>query len=337
MHKMLRRTQSAFTPAVSRAQSTCAPGTAGETLVLTRRTIILGAVPTGLAACSGLPPGGLPGDGGLSPPPSQGGAGLPHDLLRPRGGPGSATPGPWEPSPAPASASPSSPQAAAQPVVPPSSQGTPVWHDVPLPGKRATSYVPGRKDGLAVVHARADGSASMWRCHARVPAAALGLLRFSWRVDALNAQASVADIEREDAVARVVLAFDGDRARLSARTRAMFDLAKSLTGEAPPFATLMYVWETAEPVGTVVVNPRTDRIRKIVVDSGPLHLGRWREHRRDIASDYLQAYGEPPGALIGVALMTDSDNTRARAEAWYGPVILEPRATALRSADRRRA
>lgn len=231
---------------------------------------------------------------------------------------------------------PSTPAATAPVGGPLPAPSLPPWHAVPLPGKRATRYAAGRKDGRLVVHAHADGSASMWRCHTRIAPADLGLVRFSWRVDALNPQASIGDLEREDAVARIVLAFDGDRARLSPRTRAMFDMARMLTGEEPPFATLMYVWETAKPVGSVVVNPRTDRIRKLVVDSGPEHLGRWREHRRDLAADYLQAYGEPPGALIGVAMMTDSDNTRTRAEAWYGPVVLESRAAALRVLEHRR-
>jgi len=197
------------------------------------------------------------------------------------------------------------------------------WQPVGLPGKRATRYQAGRRDGRAIVHARAEGSASMWRRQARIEAAALGTVRFSWRVDALNPAASVADIDREDAVARLVLAFDGDTGRLSARTRALFDLARALTGEAPPFATLMYVWDTHAPPDSVVINPRSDRIRKIVVDSGPTHLGQWREHRRDLVTDFQRAYGEPPGALIGMALMTDSDNTAARAEAWYGPVTFD--------------
>lgn len=268
---------------------------------LSRRALILGAGPAWLAGCSSVP---------LGAPPSEETARGPAAPAGPAGPAGSILSG---------------------------DHGAPPWHDVPLPGKRATRYARSRKDGRTVVHARADASASMWRCHTRILPSELGLLRFSWRVDALNAQASVADVEREDAVARLVLAFDGDRARLSPRTRAMFDLARSLTGEAPPFATLMYVWETAEPAGTVIVNPRTDRIRKVVVDSGATHLGHWREHRRDVAADYLQAYGEPPGALIGVALMTDSDNTRSRAEAWYGPVVFEPRAAARRGDTPRRA
>lgn len=39
-------------------------------------------------------------------------------------------------------------------------------------------------------------------------------------------------------------------------------------------------------------------------------------------ADFRRAFGEEPGALIGVALMTDADNTRASAEASYGEVRL---------------
>jgi hypothetical protein len=196
------------------------------------------------------------------------------------------------------------------------------WHDVPLPGKRLTRYAQAHKDGRACIHARAENSASMWRRKVNVSADQLGRARWTWRVDRLNAQASVADVDREDAVARVIFAFDGDRSRLSARNRAMFDLARALTGEEPPYATLMYVWETRKPVDTVVVNPRSDRIRKLVVDSGPGHLGTWRVHQRDLVADFERAFGEKPGALVAIGKMTDADNTQARAEAWYGPIEL---------------
>lgn len=196
------------------------------------------------------------------------------------------------------------------------------WHEVPLPGKHVTRYAHVRKDGREAWHARANSSASMWRRKVDVPAERLGQVRWAWRVDRLNPQASVVDIDNEDAVARVIFAFDGDRSRLSARNRAMFDIAQALTGEAPPFATLMYVWETRKPVGSVIVNPRSDRIRKLVVDSGSEHLGTWRVHQRDLVADYERAFGEKPGPLVAIGKMTDADNTRASAEAWYGPVEL---------------
>jgi hypothetical protein len=198
------------------------------------------------------------------------------------------------------------------------------WHQVPLPGKQATRYAATTKDGRGVVHARAERSASMWRRKVEVPAELLGRVQWSWRVDRLNPQASIGDVDAEDAVARVIFAFEGDRSRLSARNRAMFDLAKALTGETPPYATLMYVWETSKPVGSVVVNPRSDRIRKWVVDSGPQHLGTWRVHQRDLAADFERAFGEKPGPLVAIGKMTDADNTGSLAEAWYGPIELMP-------------
>lgn len=74
----------------------------------------------------------------------------------------------------------------------------------------------------------------------------------------------------------------------------------------------MYVRDGKLPVGTVVINPRSDRIREIVVDSGPAELRRWRDRRRDLAADLRLAFGEEPGPLMSLPVMTGSDNSRAR-------------------------
>ena len=69
-------------------------------------------------------------------------------------------------------------------------------------------------------------------------------------------------------------------------------------------------------------NPRTDRIRKLVVQSGPARLNQWLDYERDIRADYEKAFGEAPGALLTIGIMTDTDNTRSSTTAWYGPVQL---------------
>ncbi len=196
------------------------------------------------------------------------------------------------------------------------------WHPVLLPGKAPTRYAVTQKEGRWAVSARADSSASMWRRRVSVPAGQLGEARFAWWVENLPAGAHVGDVDQEDAAARVIFAFEGDLEKLSPRNRAMFDLARALTGEYPPYATLMYVWDSRAPVGSVVVNPRTDRVRKIVLDSGPAELGRWREHRRRLAEDFRRAFGEEPGRLVAIAVMTDGDNTRTLSQAWYGAIEL---------------
>lgn len=198
------------------------------------------------------------------------------------------------------------------------------WHGVTLPGKKPTRYVMESKDGRRVIRAEADASASLWRRKVDVPAERLSDVRWSWWVEAPILDADLADADRADAPARVVLAFDGDRSQLPPRTRMMFELARTLTGEEPPYATLMYVHAHGVPAGTVLVSQRSDRIRKIVVDGGPSSTKTWREHRRNIAVDYQRAFGKPPGRLVGIGVMTDADNTRSKAKAWYGPIELSP-------------
>ena len=87
----------------------------------------------------------------------------------------------------------------------------------------------------------------------------------------------------------------------------------------------MYVWCNKREPGTLITNARTDRVRTIVVESGPKKLGQWLDYERNIRADFERAFGEAPGALVGIAIMTDSDNTRSTTRAWYGPVSLAPR------------
>lgn len=196
------------------------------------------------------------------------------------------------------------------------------WQDYPLPGKRRTIYRTQQSGDRFVVQAQADASASMFRRQMHVDAGQLARVQFSWRVATLIERADLAEADASDSPVRVVLAFDGDHGRLSLRNRMLFDLAQALTGEPPPYATLMYVWDNRAPSESVIHSRRTDRVRKIVLESGASHVGLWRHYERDLLADYRRAFGEEPGALLGVALMTDADNTASRASGEYGEVRL---------------
>jgi hypothetical protein len=128
--------------------------------------------------------------------------------------------------------------------------------------------------------------------------------------------------DADDSPVRIILAFEGDRSRFSPKDAMLSELSRTLTGEPLPYATLMYVWCNKRPPGTVIASPRTDRIRKLVVQSGPRQLNQWLDYERDIRADFERAFGEKPGVLLGIGIMTDSDNTRSTTKAWYGPVRL---------------
>jgi hypothetical protein len=198
------------------------------------------------------------------------------------------------------------------------------WQHYPLPGKEATNFTVVKLDGRDVVAASADASASMLRRPVRMEAADLGKIKFSWMVPQLIGSADMAVRQADDSPVRVVLAFEGDRSKFSMKNAMLSELSLTITGEALPYATLMYVWCNTRPPGSVIVNPRTDRIRKLVVESGANGLSRWLSYERNILADFEKAFGEPPGALVGIGIMTDTDNTRTKVHAWYGPLDFSP-------------
>jgi hypothetical protein len=176
------------------------------------------------------------------------------------------------------------------------------------------------------MQAKAASSASMLRRKLRVEPEALGVLHFSWMVESLIAESDMGVSSTDDSPVRIVLAFDGDRSKFSAKNTMLSELAHTLTGEPLPYATLMYSWCVHCKSGEVITNPRTDRIRILVVEAGSDNLGRWRDYDRDIKADYEAVFGEPPGALVAIGVMTDADNTKSHATAWYGPLKLFPAA-----------
>lgn len=196
------------------------------------------------------------------------------------------------------------------------------WRHYPLPGKAATLYSLDRLDGRAALTAKAGTSASMMRSDVNIPAVQLDEVSFSWQVPQLIDTADLAERDADDSPVRVVLVFEGDKKKFSAKNAMLSELAQVLTGEPLPYATLMYVWCNKRPTGSVVMNPRTDRIRSIVVESGKKNLRQWRDYKRKIHSDFEKAFGEAPGKLLSMAVMTDSDNTKTQISAAYGGVKL---------------
>lgn len=200
----------------------------------------------------------------------------------------------------------------------------PAWTPFPLPGKTFVPFEPVQHAGREALQVRAHSSVSILRQRFDPALPGVARLSFAWKADALPSGADEAAPVPDDAPLRVLLSFDGDRSRLSARTHRLSEMSRLLTGEELPYATLMYIWSPSHPVGTVLNNARSDRVRKLVLDAGPEHLGRWREHERDVRADFLAVFGEEPGPLTSVALMTDTDNTQSQLQAWYGGLRLLP-------------
>lgn len=147
-------------------------------------------------------------------------------------------------------------------------------------------------------------------------------LHWQWKISTLGEHIAHAQELMEDTPARIILGFDGDKESLSFSEQILFETAKLLTGHDFPYATLMYEWHGKEPAGTIRHSKRSSRIRHVVVENGTDSVGKWREFERNIIEDFERAYGEKPGRLIGVGILTDSDYTGESVETWYGDIRL---------------
>lgn len=190
--------------------------------------------------------------------------------------------------------------------------------------KKLTQYRLVDDGGTIVLNARAEAAASGLGQPTKFDVRATPVLEWRWKVSRLIAAADNAVATKEDSPARIVLSFGGDRSKLPLTDRLALSLADQRSGKTTPYGTLMYVWSNKAPVGTVIPNPRTGRVQMIVASSGTAGVGAWQSLKRNVLEDYRRAFGEDPGLLMSVGVLTDTDNTGESAEAWYGDIRLLP-------------
>lgn len=90
----------------------------------------------------------------------------------------------------------------------------------------------------------------------------------------------------------------------------------------PMTRSLNYIWANQLPQGDMIPSAYTDNSVMFAVESGPEKAGQWVEVRRNIVEDYRRAFGEEPPMVGAIAIMTDTDNTGAKARAWYDEIAV---------------
>jgi hypothetical protein len=173
-----------------------------------------------------------------------------------------------------------------------------------------------------VLRAAAERSASGLKQRLDVQPSERPVVAWRWRVVDLIAAADNQDRYSEDSPVRLMLFFDGDRNQLSMKEQMLMETAQLLTGQEVPFATLMYVWENRFGQETIIRNAFSDQVKMIVVGTGRDRIGTWKVFERNYVEDYRRAFGHAPGRLVGIGIMTDTDNTGESVEAYYGDIVL---------------
>jgi len=191
-----------------------------------------------------------------------------------------------------------------------------VFRNIP----RHTRYALVSRDSVTVLEAQAENAASGVARPLDIDAKSYPILRWRWKVANLIEKSDPTRKSGDDYPARLYITFRRSSSDASSFDRAWSAMARAFYGVEPPHAGISYIWERAVPRGSILPNAYTDRVRMIVVESGPEKVGQWVAEERNVYEDYRRAFGEEPPMISGIALMTDSDNTGGSVTAWYGDI-----------------
>jgi hypothetical protein len=204
---------------------------------------------------------------------------------------------------------------------PPGAIGKPWEPYFVLRGNVPTMYRVVQLEGSTALEADAEeGGSGLYR-KIRIDLKRHPVLEWSWRLPPPDESAPPLRVaSRASPMVRLSLAFHGDPAKLDFDDRTKLRLAKLLTVNGLPYASLLYVWMYDVPAESVVHSPHTDRVRMIVVESGAQRIGEWVSIRRNVLEDYRRAFGEEPSDVLAVGLMTDPGDDGSRRRSFYGDI-----------------
>lgn len=198
-----------------------------------------------------------------------------------------------------------------------------------------TQYALVEDGGVTVLRAQSKSAASGLSRKLRVDPAEYPLLRWRWKISNTLKTSDIYKKEGDDFPARIYVMFDYPLEKLPFGERMKLRVARALYDPDLPAATLCYVWDGKAPAGTITPSTYTDRVRLVVVESGPGRVGRWVNFERDVHQDFKTAFGEDPPAISALAVATDTDNTGESVTAWYGDISLHKRAVSDNAVSRK--
>ncbi len=180
------------------------------------------------------------------------------------------------------------------------------------------------KDGdTVVVKANSNQSSSGLTREIKIDPKEFPIVEWQWKVKNILKKGNVNEKSGDDYPARLYITFEYDSTKVGFFEKAKYETAKLIYGQYPPIGAINYIWESHSPIGTMVPNPYTDRVNMIVIESGESRLNEWITEERNIFEDYKKAFGEDPPIISGVAIMTDTDNTKESAVAYFGDIVFK--------------
>ena len=197
------------------------------------------------------------------------------------------------------------------------------WQRLALSKKKETDYTLVEDSGKVVIRALSDNAASGLIKRVDIDPDTYQYLTWHWKVSNILQNGDVMSKRGDDFPARIYITFDYNPKNLRFGERLKYRALRALGYRDIPLRAINYVWSNKAPQGTMVRNAYTDWVSMIAVKSGEEQINTWHVETRNLYEDYIAAFGEIPGRINGIALMTDTDNTGEQVMAYFGDITLQ--------------
>ncbi len=202
------------------------------------------------------------------------------------------------------------------------------WEPLQFPNiERHTLYRPirettGKNIGTAI-QAVSDNAASGLIYRKRIDPNRFPIIQWQWKVTRVLEKGDLTQKKGDDYAARIYVAFAFEPEKATWWQRFKHKSASAVSGKELPGTALNYIWANKAPKGVIAPNPYAREAMMIAVQSGNDQSGQWLIEQRNLLEDYKQAFKRQPPEIIGIALMTDTDNTQEQTTAYYGDIVLK--------------
>ena len=164
-----------------------------------------------------------------------------------------------------------------------------------------TIYKINTENKKSYLHAKSIQSASALYKKIKVNINETPYLTWSWRIDEALSQLNERDKAGDDYAARIYIVFKTGLTPLSAKA-------------------LNYIWSSGDSIKTTWPNAYTNKAIMIPLRCNVDKNGTWYTEKINVREDLLKHFGKLPKFIHGVAIMTDTDNTKNSASASYGDI-----------------
>ena len=168
------------------------------------------------------------------------------------------------------------------------------------------------------IEIKSDDSGSMLVKKVGLEAKKYKYINFEFNVSNIIENADLKEKSGDDASARVYIFYQYEKEKAGFFEKLYRNYSKNeYDGNS-----IVYMWGNNEKKGDVMENPFSDKFIQIIVESGTENVGKYMKFKQNVYDDFKKHFKyDPPETISSIAIMTDTDNTGAKATGHFKDIF----------------